>query len=356
MLKNMCSRNKNDDYCMGFIDKYKDDSCLASMLDENKCTSDCVSKIDTIIDDLGCCTGNLQEVYGFLPFGLLPEEDIPEFEVFEDYGDDVIPDGAPQIERKQIERDVNGPQDSSAAGTRGRGRLDKPDDFDSNFDGGNDAKIDSPKWYFFANYATCPTTRKHKPGQLVYRKCMKRRSSLKLTKSLDLGVSYETVHSTTKKAARFAKKLTGDLAVKVGMAADDFSNKLQKNEKKTINLRGPNRRTTTTSATSSSVEMNSESDTDTQSSSDSYDSHVSDGTLTLTSTSALVKNECSNCTDSSADHTSVSTTSTSVSLTTQAAAGSSSSGAGLESSSEGSGAAATSFLLAAVLAFAVALF
>ena len=383
MLNNMCAKNAAGNYCMQFVHKFENHTCLSNLLTQNSCPSTCTSSIDTDLTELGCCTGNLQEVYGFLPFANLPMEDVPEFETFEDYGEDIASGGNTLPKGAVTAYDFNGPQPGSAGGGAGVGFIPMGSDFAPLQ---NEDTIGSPKWYFFANYKTCVGglgtdgatvyMPYHNTGDLIYKKCKKVRGSKSESRELNLGVAYDTITATPKKQKRFEKKLQTDLSVKLGLSRGDFpSLGMKRNEKQTINL-GPvaRRRATSSSASTSSITMQTESDSDTTASADAYDTAVTDGTLTLSSTTSLVKNECSNCTSTGSDYTSTSTTTTSSTLTAETNAASSSSSSSVvaatpeptvssssssamssSAAATGSGVAATSVAVAVIAATIAAL-
>jgi hypothetical protein len=355
MLNNMCAKNKAGNYCMKYVHQYENHTCLSNLLTQNSCPGSCTASIDAAMTELGCCTGNLQEVYGFLSFANLPEEDVPEFEIFEDYGEDMAVGDATLPNRAMTSYDFNGPQPGSGGGGAGVGHITVRSAADGfMLDSSTEEQLTSAKWYFFANYKTCAgglaadgvtiEMPVHNAGDLIYKKCKKTRAAKSESRDLNLGVSYDTITATPKKQKRFEKKLQADLSVKIGMSRGDFpSLGMKKNEKQTINL-GPvaRRRATSTSASTSSITMQTETDADTTASAEAYDTAVADGTLTLSSTTSLVKNECSNCTSTGSDYTSTSTTTTSATLTAETNAASSSSSAAPVTTSTASSSASSS--------------
>ena len=364
MLNNMCSKNTNGSYCMSFPHKYENSTCLANMLFNNQCPYSCKTEIDNALTDIGCCSGNLQQVHGFVPFANLPQGDIPEFETFEDYGEDM---GAPT--HAGIGAQPQGPGYLGAGSGSGTGTGMVPMPSGMTLGGGEDM-IPQPKWYFFANYQGCSAySGAHEVGKLVWRRCKKVRAATSNSRTLNLGLSYDTIAATDKKKNRFMKKLKYDLTIKLGMSQDDFpSFDIGQDSSRTINLAPagapPRRRaTSTTSASATTFDIQTENTDDTTASTSAYDTAVAAGTLTLTSTIALVKNECSNCTSTGTDYTSVNTVATAATVT-NAVAGSSASGSSATASPTSSstsstttaaaGGAAMTSVLAAVLATLIA--
>jgi hypothetical protein len=165
---------------------------------------------------------------------------------------------------------------------------------------------DFAKFNFFANYMFCPGVTDTELDNLLYKKCSKPRTADTISRTLTIGASKDTLASTPRKEKRFTKKLLSDIANRQGGASEEYPS--------TTLSTGPGTRRQS-SSTTVSFSYQGENAEDNAAAATAYDKAVESGSLTLSSTVTLVKNECSTCTTSGGDATGVVTTADSETLT-----------------------------------------
>jgi hypothetical protein len=282
LMNNMCSRNPRDrTLCLTYPASYGRGSCIWNLV-EGYCSSSCLSSVDAAFTSMGCCSGNIQEVFGAAWY----------------YNEYAVPDFSDHLPQELL----------AGSGSEADGPTPSPYDESvfhaTTINHTSEVAVAYPtRGVFRQYYWTCqwsfPSTAAHKVGNLVGKKCAKVRVGTAQNISLDLSVSFSELDADVKLKSRFMYRLALDLGNKLGLSLDDFvghklASRSSSSRRMTDDHRGMAEQASSTTTMSSSVQT--ENSEDTQAAIDSYNAQVAAGNLTLTSSSSVASNQCANCT------------------------------------------------------------
>ena len=313
---NMCVKNADGNYCLGYHGYYaKSANACVRTATGGYCPINCGDEIDAVINEVGCCAGTLQEVYGYRTreqiIRLLGDEVVPE-KVEEkelEFGDDDLSQ-RPQYTGWGTVAPTTMPSTTTSntteAETTTAATTDAPTPVPTLSLGDNETRveIEDIKHGFIMNFARCYNSSFYNNKKILGvlgKKCTKVRAGTRVSRSLALGISWATLKDDPKTRARIARKLIADLAIKMGLSRDDFIEyDIVEDTSRTITVTADARRMSEQQTTSSTSKLEftvqAQNAEDTEAAASSYDTAVSEGTMTLPSTTKTVQSECSNCT------------------------------------------------------------